>query len=317
LKHCEQVDDPAARVQAHYGHGVTLYDLGELAEAERHLETALAQYDPETHATHVGVYGGYDPGVACHSWLGWIHFMRGEPDRAIRVAEEGVALAERLPHRFSLTFAHLALAILHLHRGEVALARPYLARATAIAREDGFAYHLAILAGLEGWAALLEGRPEDAIAHIEESLEGHAATGAGLGLPSLLSVAAYAKAFVGRAGEGLEDLEVAIASAEETSQCLHLGPLYRARGELLLLLGEAESRSQAENWYERARQLARLQGARMNELQAALGSARLLREGGRAEEARALVASTYAEFREGFSTRLLREAKGFLDEIPD
>ena len=315
LRLCDQDGDPHAGVQAHYGHGVTLYDLGELADAERHLATALARYDPETHATHVAVYGGYDPGVGSRAWLGWLHWMRGEPDRAVRVGEEGLALAERLPHRFSLAFANLALAILHLHRGEVDRARPYLSRASTIAREDGYSYHRAILVGLEGWAALLEGRANDAVAAIEESLASHAATGAGLALPALLSVIAYAKALAGDPAKGLEHLDLAITTAEETSQRLQLGPLYRARGELLLLQGDPERRSEAETWFDRSRLHARQLGARLLELQAAMASARLLAGAGRRHEARELVAPVYAAFEEGFAARPLREAKLLLDEL--
>jgi predicted ATPase len=313
LRLCEGGDDPYARVQAHYGHGVTLYDLAEFAESERHLTEALALYDPETHATHVAVYGGYDPGVACRSWLGWVYFTCGQPDRAIRISLEGLALAEQLPHRFSLTFALTATTILLLHRSELEAARPYLARATAIARADGFSYQLAILTGLEGWTALLEGRAHDAIARIEESLASHAATGAGIALPSFLTVLAYGKALLGQLEEALGHLDVAIAAAEQTRQLLQLALLYRARGELLLLV-EDERRNEAASWFERAYEFSRQLGARMPQLQAAVAWARLLRQTGQESAARELVAAVYGEFTEGFATRPLREAKRLLDE---
>src|SRR5262245_59474619 len=88
--------DPLALTQAHYGHGVTLYNLVELDAARAHFEQALALYDPATHPVHVSVYGGYDPGVACRCWLGWVEWLHGLPDTALASVEAGLALAERL-----------------------------------------------------------------------------------------------------------------------------------------------------------------------------------------------------------------------------
>jgi CHAT domain-containing protein/predicted ATPase len=314
LKLCESGDDSIARLQAHYGHGVTLYDLAELADAERHLTAGLALYDPEAHATHVSVYGGYDPGVGCRCWLGWLHWTRGEPDRAVRAAEDGVQLAERLPHRFSLAFANTAMTVLLLHRSEVELARPYLARASAIVREDGFSYQGAILIGLEAWVALLEGRAADAIALVEQSLASHAATGAGTSLPSFVTILAYAKAFSGRVEEGIAHVDEAIAAAEQTRQRILVGPLYRSRGELVVSLGDPARRPEAAVWFQRARKFAHAVGARMYELQAATSLARVLRESEQYAEAREALAGVYGGFTEGFSTRPLREAKALLDE---
>jgi tetratricopeptide (TPR) repeat protein len=96
----------AARVQAHYGHGVTLYHLGSFEAARAHFEQALAEYDPATHGEHIRVYGGYDPGVACSMWLGWTFALLGRLEEAAVRVREGVDLARRLAHPFSLAGAH-------------------------------------------------------------------------------------------------------------------------------------------------------------------------------------------------------------------
>src|SRR5262249_24538463 len=137
---CERTDDRVAQAQAHYGHGVTLYDLLELQASQRHLHRAVALYDPGTHTTHVSVYGGYDPACAPRCWIGWGQWLLGVPDRALRSVEEAVALAERLGHPFTLDFAHLSAATVRLSRGEAAAARVHLERADAISTAEGFAY---------------------------------------------------------------------------------------------------------------------------------------------------------------------------------
>jgi hypothetical protein len=57
--------DTALRVQAHYGHGATLFHQGDFTAAATQFEAARRDYDPAEHATHARLYGGYDPGVAC------------------------------------------------------------------------------------------------------------------------------------------------------------------------------------------------------------------------------------------------------------
>ena len=67
--------------------------------------------------------------------------------------------------------------------------------------------------------------------------------------------------------------------------------------------------------YERALTLATAQSARMWELRAAKGLARLWREAGRVDEARALLAPVLSSFTEGVDTRDLLEGKAILDEL--
>src|SRR5262249_55787218 len=129
---CTQTGDPIAAVQAHYGHGVTLYGLFALDAAIPHFQAALAAYDPATHPTHVSVYGGYDPGVGCECWLGWTHWYRGEADRAVAFGTRGLELADRLGHRFSIAFACSALGLVRLQRGEVEIGGELAARGAAI-----------------------------------------------------------------------------------------------------------------------------------------------------------------------------------------
>jgi tetratricopeptide (TPR) repeat protein len=311
---CERSDDRLARVQAEYGHGVTLYDMCELDAAEAHLKRALELYRPITHASHVSIYGGYDPGAACTSWLGWIHWTRGAPDRAAKAVDEGLALAMRLGHPFTITFAHIAAAIVRLNRSEVKSASEHVEAAYATAREEAFAYHLGLAAALRGWACLVQGRPVEALAHLEEGLAAHQATGAGVGRPGFFIVVGHAKAMLGRLDEGIAAIDEGIAEAEATHQRLHLAPLYRVRGTLVLFGGDDPERmAEAERCFVRALEVARQIGARMPELQAGTSLASLWLRQGRSAEARALLAPLRAAFTEGLELSDLRAATAVLD----
>src|SRR5262249_33775042 len=131
---CERSGDAVARVQAHYGHGVTLMNLAQLETSQWHLERALALYDLETHPLDVSVCGGFDPGGACRCWLSWVQWYRGAPDQALRSVEAALELAGRLGHPFTLNFAHLSTAFVHLDRHEPAPALRHLEDAETIAR---------------------------------------------------------------------------------------------------------------------------------------------------------------------------------------
>lgn len=309
---CERGSDPVALVQAHYGLGAALYDSIDLEGARRHLNAALALYDPATHPAHVDVYGGYDPGVACRSWLAWVSWLAGEPDRAVRWAEEGLALALDLAHPFSLGFAYMALGMVHLQRGDAGRAAEPLGRARQIAEEDAFPYLRATVVGLLGWLDLLRGKPESAIARGEESVAAHEATGAQLSLPGFTAILGYAKALTGRLAEGLEAVERGLEMAERTGQRMHMVMLSRVRADLLTLSGP-EHLAEAEEVHRRGVGIARGLGSPTLEMHATLGLCRLLHGSGRRTEAREVLEPLYGTFSEGFDTGMLRDARTLLE----
>jgi predicted ATPase len=73
--------------------------------------------------------------------------------------------------------------------------------------------------------------------------------------------------------------------------------------------------AKAEAHFERALAVARQQQAKSWELRAATSMARLWRDQGKRDEARALLAPVYGSFTEGFNTLDLKEAKALLDEL--
>jgi len=88
--------------------------------------------------------------------------------------------------------------------------------------------------------------------------------------------------------------------------------LYRHKGRLLLREGQSEP---AEELYRTALGIAREQDAKMWELRAAVGLARLRRDRDRPAEARDLLEPVYSWFTEGFDIKDLKEAKALLHEL--
>ena len=73
--------------------------------------------------------------------------------------------------------------------------------------------------------------------------------------------------------------------------------------------------AKAEAYFERALAVAREQQAKSWELRAAMSIARLLRDQGKLDEARDLLAPVYVWFTEGFDTLDLKQAKVLLEEL--
>ena len=88
--------------------------------------------------------------------------------------------------------------------------------------------------------------------------------------------------------------------------------MHRLRGTLLLSMHEHAA---AERSYRHALAVARRQTAKFWELRAALDLARLLRDQGKRQEARELLAPVYGWFTEGFDTADLQEARALLEAL--
>jgi predicted ATPase len=94
----------------------------------------------------------------------------------------------------------------------------------------------------------------------------------------------------------------------------HDAELYRLKGELLLKQGDSNA-EEAQSCFERAIEIARASSAKSWELRATMSLARLLRDTGRRDEARMMLADIYGWFTEGFDTADLVDAKALLKEL--
>ena len=106
----------------------------------------------------------------------------------------------------------------------------------------------------------------------------------------------------------------AITAVETTKERISEAQVHRTAGEIALL-SPARDAAKAEAYFDRALTVARQQQAKSWELRAATSLARLWRDQGKVQQARALLAPVYGWFTEGFDTRDLKEAKALLEEL--
>jgi predicted ATPase len=80
-------------------------------------------------------------------------------------------------------------------------------------------------------------------------------------------------------------------------------------------LQDISKAGEAEPSFRTAIDVARAQSAKFWELRATMSLGRLLRDTGRRDEARTMLADIYGWFTEGFDTADLKDAKALLDEL--
>jgi predicted ATPase len=117
-----------------------------------------------------------------------------------------------------------------------------------------------------------------------------------------------------RTEEGLDLVTEGLTTAEQTGLRSGEAELRRVKGELLLMR-EPPDEARAERSLRTAIDVARRQGARLFELRATVSLARLLKQQGKIEEARPMLAEIYGWFTEGFEFPDLKDAKALLDEL--
>ena len=184
----------------------------------------------------------------------------------------------------------------------------------ALAAEKGSALWKALGMTNQGWLFALTGNTRKAVSTITSGIAASRSTGTTLFIPSWLSLLAKAHADLGQFDDAWRCIEESITAVETTGERWCEAEVNRVAGEIALLSTEPE-KAKAEEYFNRALEVARKQQAKSWELRAAMSMARLWRDLGKRDEARELLAPVYGWFTEGFDTLDLKEAKALLDEL--
>jgi len=314
LYRAQTAHDPALLMFAHEALGDTLYQMGKLLPAQEHLEMAISLYDREHHRPLAMRFTGLDSEVQCLSYAAFTTWALGYPDRAIEQATAAIALAQSLSHPYSLAFAKHFLGFVHQYRREGAKAQEHAEAVIALCTEHGFAGQSAMTTILLGEAMAEQGRNQEGIAQIEQTLDAFCAIGLALARPTFLRRLAQAYMETGRFDEGLQALTESLAAVEQKEDRQDEPERHRLKGELLMRQ-DASRVAEAQSCFQQAIEIARKQSAKSWELRATMSFARMLADQGRRDEARTMLADIYNWFTEGFDTADLIDAKALLDEL--
>jgi class 3 adenylate cyclase/DNA-binding winged helix-turn-helix (wHTH) protein/predicted ATPase len=304
-------DDSDAKLMAHHGYGVSLLFRAEFSGALRHFREALAAEDRPGHGALP--FAIIDPSVACRSFIPWTLLLQGYPDRALASSRQPVADARKVTCLYTLAYALHVNCVFHQLRGDGAMLRERAEELVTLATEQGFPHLVGSGTCFAGWATLEEGGSiEEAIGRMRWGLAKKRATGAEIKVPYYLGLLAETHRRAKRTVDAIRLLREALELVERTDERWYEAELYRLLAEALITNSDPHH---AERYLWRALRTARGQGARLWELRATTGMARLWRDQGKRTEARNLLTPIYRWFTEGFDTRDLKEADMLLAEL--
>jgi predicted ATPase len=300
-------------LQAHHAAWTTELFVGNISASRTHTVEGDALYNIDKHRSHAFTYGGHDPGVCAKTTASEALCLLGYAEQAVQNAVDGVSLAERLSHPFSLAMARYFVAQVHQYRLEADNVRSYAQAAITMCESHGFESFRAQAAVLLGWATAAGGQSEPGIAQIREGLAAWQSTGTGMRRPYFLALLADALLRADRTEEGLNVIAEAEALIERSGETRWLAETLRLKGVLMDRAGAAIEDIEAT--YQRALGIARGQEARLLELRTATSLGKLWRGQGKAKRARELIDPLYDWFAEGFDIADLKEAKTLLGEL--
>ena len=264
------------------------------------IRAACATVVPED--PHVGVL------VYLAASLGYLGYV----DAARYRAREALSEASQLGHVFSLAQASLFACWIECAVGSPYDIRPHAEQVRSLAREHGFSYHVAWGLIYRGWSMSALGELEEGYGMVAKGLALHRTTGSVAYQTFPLILLAEACSKLGRTTEGLNYLTEADQIIETTNERFHEVELHRVRGDLFQIMGNLAGAGRS---YQEAIAVAKRQSAKVFELRASTGLARLWRDQGKRDEAYNLLSPIYGWFTEGFETPVLVEAKALLDTL--
>ena len=297
---------PVVLGRAHHHQQMTRFYLGDFPGAEKHFMAELQFFDdpdfrnPTFGATVLAAY-------AFASWnarlLGHFDVARGRITRMMTLVNAS--------NPYEVAFSWMFDALHRLGLREYQQAEASAARALDLAEKHQIPQPAAYTRFALGQAQAQLGRTNEGIALIRQGLAAMLAVGMRLTVPYVIASLAEAEEREGLTAEALDTIEQALSTDPKELQ-FHRPEALRLRGELRLKQGQTEL---AEAGFREAIALAQKMSAKRWELRATTSLARLLRDSGRCDEARTMLAEIYGWFTEGFDTADLKDAKALLDEL--
>ena len=299
---------PRARVQSTWAQANVLFSQGQLRQAMAMMDRCKTEHSVLGHRPAAV----QDPAVMCLCYSSWAQWALGQPDQALASAQQAVALAETLAHRFSIGQGYGFLGVVHYLRGETAPGLLAIQRALEVSEAGGFAVWMAHAKVIHG---RLQAEQGALAAGLTAMAEGHAlwaGTGAVVTQPLYLVLRAEGLSLAGRPDEALALIEQAHALVERHGERCHAPEVHRLRGELLRQAGRPAV--EAEQWLQAGLDCADHLQLHGMALKSAIALAQNWQAQSQSARACDLLDRHLAHFTEGLQTRDLQVAQSLLTE---
>ena len=299
-------------VQGALARGLVAHFRGQFRTATKRLERAARSCTLDLRRSMCSTLG-YDPAVSAHAYIGSTRWCLGYPDGAVQSIEAALLATNDLAHAYTLVHGLHFACVIDGWRGDWEQLRIHNERALAVTVKERFSYFSATASFFEGlWLAHL-GRRDEGLLRMRAGWTNLRAIEARVSQQRFATDFAEQLSLAGRPREALDVVTTEI-DAMRTDRCWE-SELWRAKGELLLMLGEPSAAAEADACFQRAIRAARRQRAKSLELRAMTSLSRLWHAHGRSAEAGVRLSETYGWFTEGFETADLTAARKLLADI--
>ncbi|GAB4510914.1 MAG: adenylate/guanylate cyclase domain-containing protein [Roseibium sp.] len=190
LRLAEARDNPLELAAGHYMNGVGLFYVGDLAEAEKSLLSAVQAALKADFDEMITKYN-LDLGILARSYLAWCYALMNAPERLRENCLSLETAALLSDHAFCQAFSSCFLATAYNFLDNGGEAERHAVNAVSLSREQGFAQQLA-QAEINLGRARARAGDDSGLALMEEGLKAYCTTGAVLARP-------YAEAWIAEA----------------------------------------------------------------------------------------------------------------------
>jgi class 3 adenylate cyclase/tetratricopeptide (TPR) repeat protein len=147
--------------------GLLYHATGEYSRAIELLQWNVLHLEDEFLSQRFGLFGL--PSVLSRCFLAWCFAEIGDFKRGVTVGNEGLRIAERSDHPFSMMYAHLGTGVLYVRRGDIDRAIPILERALECGTFSQIPVGVSYGASYLGYALMLAGRAAEALPLLERT----------------------------------------------------------------------------------------------------------------------------------------------------
>jgi class 3 adenylate cyclase/tetratricopeptide (TPR) repeat protein len=255
----KDTEDPVLLAGAYRRLGWSCFCFGRIADGREYLTRASKLYEPTMARAYVDVHNA-DPRVLGLINLAWVESFSGQVGRAAEYARQSRCIARELGHPLSLAYALTMSAAVSQGLGKVEEVGEFAAEAIELSAKNAFSYWGAWATTFRGWAITHKGQLDAGMKDMIDGLKAYEDTGARLFKPYVLTLVAEVHQMHGGYSEGLAYLDEATACSVQAEVRFYDAEILRVRGKLMDSMGD---RLRAGQFYERAIELAEIQGAEL------------------------------------------------------
>jgi len=290
----EQAEITAPAVVANRSFGVALMNVGQFERSQHYFERALDLFDPEEHKGLAKQYA-QDLGVGSNAFISFNLFMLGQSQLAEQRFRDCEQYGSTCGDINSACYAHMIGLMVSILAHDDEEQERHVVELEQLSTEQNLFLWKNLSAMGEGLLMAAQG-DESGIEHFQQADAALVATGSMMCMPFFRVEGARRAFAIGRRDWADQMIESAHAQISNTNEFCALSDLHRLEATMAMADGEPDA---AEQYLQKALDLASEQGAKLWQLRAAIDFAQLKLTQNQFDEGRSVLQPAYDCIAEG------------------